>query len=63
LARPSPVSAGGVSKSACGVQSPIPDFALFNVGYACQVERFRVLNGLDTKDKVKAGDLVKIVVE
>jgi predicted Zn-dependent protease len=28
-----------------------------------QVERFRVLNGLDAKDKVKPGDLVKIVVE
>jgi len=28
-----------------------------------QVERFRVLNGLDAKDKVKPGDLLKIVVE
>jgi predicted Zn-dependent protease len=28
-----------------------------------QVERFRVLNGLDAKDRVKPGDLVKIVVE
>jgi predicted Zn-dependent protease len=28
-----------------------------------QVERFRVLNGLDAKDKVKAGELVKLVVE
>lgn len=28
-----------------------------------QVERFRVLNGLDARDKVKPGDLVKIVVE
>jgi predicted Zn-dependent protease len=26
-------------------------------------ERFRVLNGLGEKDKVKPGDLVKIVVE
>ncbi|MDT3684774.1 MAG: M48 family metalloprotease [Pseudorhodoplanes sp.] len=28
-----------------------------------QVERFRVLNGLDARDKVKPGDLVKLVVE
>jgi predicted Zn-dependent protease len=28
-----------------------------------QIERFRVLNGLDAKDKVKPGDLVKLVVE
>ena len=28
-----------------------------------QVERFRVLNGLDATDKLKPGDLVKIVVE
>ena len=28
-----------------------------------QVERFRVLNGLDVKDKLKPGDLVKLVVE
>jgi predicted Zn-dependent protease len=28
-----------------------------------QVERFRVLNGLDPKDKLKPGDVVKIVVE
>jgi predicted Zn-dependent protease len=28
-----------------------------------QVERFRVLNGLDAGDKVKAGDLVKVVIE
>ena len=28
-----------------------------------QVERFRVLNGLDSGDRVKAGDLVKIIVE
>jgi predicted Zn-dependent protease len=28
-----------------------------------QVERFRVLNGLDARDKVNPGDLVKIVVE
>jgi predicted Zn-dependent protease len=28
-----------------------------------QVESFRVLNGLDAKDKLKPGDLVKIVVE
>jgi predicted Zn-dependent protease len=28
-----------------------------------QVERFRVLNGLDTHDKIKPGDLIKIVVE
>lgn len=28
-----------------------------------QMERFRVLNGLDAKDKVKPGDLVKLVVE
>ncbi len=27
------------------------------------VERFRVLNGLDEKDRVKPGDLVKVVVE
>ncbi len=28
-----------------------------------QVERFRVLNGLDPSDRVKPGDLVKIIVE
>jgi predicted Zn-dependent protease len=28
-----------------------------------QVERFRVLNGLDANERVKAGDLVKIIVE
>jgi predicted Zn-dependent protease len=28
-----------------------------------QVERFRVLNGLDAGDRVKPGDQVKIVVE
>ena len=28
-----------------------------------QIERFRVLNGLDATDKLKPGDLVKIVVE
>jgi predicted Zn-dependent protease len=28
-----------------------------------QVERFRVLNGLDARDKINPGDLVKIVVE
>ena len=28
-----------------------------------QSERFRVLNGLSEKDRVKPGDLVKIVVE
>jgi len=27
------------------------------------VERFRVLNGLDPGDKLKAGDKVKLVVE
>ena len=27
------------------------------------VERFRVLNGLGDKDRVKPGDLVKVVVE
>jgi len=34
------------------------------MGYADkQVERFRVLNGLDANDKLKPGDVVKIVVE
>ena len=28
-----------------------------------QVERFRVLNGLGDKDRVRTGDLVKVVVE
>jgi predicted Zn-dependent protease len=28
-----------------------------------QVERFRVLNGLDSDEQLKAGDLVKIIVE
>jgi len=28
-----------------------------------QVERFRVLNGLDANARLKAGDLVKIIVE
>ena len=28
-----------------------------------QVERFRVLNGLDPTDKLKAGDTVKLIVE
>ena len=28
-----------------------------------QVERFRVLNGLDSSERLKAGDLVKIIVE
>jgi predicted Zn-dependent protease len=27
------------------------------------MERFRVLNGLGSHDRVKAGDLVKVVVE
>jgi predicted Zn-dependent protease len=34
------------------------------MGYADrQIERFRVLNGLDANDKLKPGDVVKIVVE
>jgi predicted Zn-dependent protease len=34
------------------------------MGYADrQIERFRVLNGLDQNDKLKPGDVVKIVVE
>ncbi|ARQ02886.1 M48 family metalloprotease [Pseudorhodoplanes sinuspersici] len=34
------------------------------MGYADrQLERFRVLNGLDVNDKLKPGDLVKLVVE
>jgi predicted Zn-dependent protease len=34
------------------------------MGYADkQMERFRVLNGLDATDKLKPGDVVKIVVE
>jgi predicted Zn-dependent protease len=28
-----------------------------------RVERFRVLNGLEGNDRLKAGDLVKIIVE
>jgi hypothetical protein len=28
-----------------------------------QVERFQVLNGLETDEPLKAGDLVKIVIE
>jgi predicted Zn-dependent protease len=28
-----------------------------------QAERFRVLNGLDQNDKLKPGDVVKVVVE
>jgi predicted Zn-dependent protease len=28
-----------------------------------QIERFRVINGLDQNDKLKPGDVVKIVVE
>ena len=28
-----------------------------------QVERFRVLNGLDASEELKVGDLVKIIVE
>ena len=28
-----------------------------------QVERFRVLNGLDSDEQLKAGDLIKIIVE
>jgi predicted Zn-dependent protease len=27
------------------------------------VERFRVLNGLDPADKIKPGDMVKLIVE
>jgi len=42
-----------------GVESLAPHMALIDR----QVERFRVLNGLDVADRLKPGELVKIIVE